>query len=283
MKKIKTDTPGFHRIAVLIIVVLGVLIYANTLNNPFVFDDDPTIVKNQALHLTSLDLESLSGALSARRNFTRPLSTLSFALNYYFHGLSVTGYHVVNIVIHLINGVLVYGIALLIFGQLLGASARDASATPDPSSDAGRAPPVPTPLLALFAALIFTAHPLQTQAVAYIAQRYASMAALFYMGALLLFMKARLLMQTPGAGDAPDAGKRKSGKAGKRESGKAGKRKSGKAGKWESGEAGKRESGKAGKREGGEAGERVGGRGRKKERGGQGQRAGEQERKKESG
>ncbi|MCP4687619.1 MAG: hypothetical protein GY859_06180, partial [Desulfobacterales bacterium] len=51
------------------------------------------------------------------------------------------------------------------------------------------------PLLALFSALIFTVHPIQTQAVSYIVQRYTSMAAMFYMGAVLFYMKGRIFMQ----------------------------------------------------------------------------------------
>ena len=45
--------------------------------------------------------------------------------------------------------------------------------------------------MALFSALLFTAHPLQTQAVTYISQRYAAMAALFYLSAVLCYMIAR--------------------------------------------------------------------------------------------
>ena len=46
--------------------------------------------------------------------------------------------------------------------------------------------------MSLFAALIFVAHPIQTQAVTYTIQRYASLAAMFYMGSVLFYLKARI-------------------------------------------------------------------------------------------
>jgi len=50
--------------------------------------------------------------------------------------------------------------------------------------------------MALFAALVFVVHPIQTQAVTYIVQRYASLAAFFYMGSVLFYLKARIRQGT---------------------------------------------------------------------------------------
>ncbi|MCP4680755.1 MAG: tetratricopeptide repeat protein [Desulfobacterales bacterium] len=201
MKKIKTDHPGFHLIAILVIVFFGAIVYTNTLNNPFVFDDAPNILENQAIRVTTLDFSSLYRAATEGMNIMRPLGFLSFALNYYFGGYDVAGYHVVNIVIHLINGALVYFIALLVFGRLLSESAFIAWMRSDPSPGPGRASFIP--LLALFSALIFTVHPIQTQAVSYIVQRYTSMVAMFYMGALLFYMRGRIFMQESESGATP--------------------------------------------------------------------------------
>ncbi len=202
MKNIMTDSPRFHLIAVLMIVLAGGVIYAGTLNNPFVFDDAPNILENSSIRVTELDFPSLRAAVSEGTNITRPLGCLSFALNYYFGGYDPAGYHLVNIVIHLINGVLVYFIALMVFGRLLPGAVSVASTTGENPSGAALAS---VPGLALFAALVFTLHPLQTQAVAYVVQRYTSMAAMFYMGSLLLFIKARALMAAPGPdGSSPE-------------------------------------------------------------------------------
>ena len=94
----------------------------------------------------------------------RLLTELTFALNYHLHGMDVTGYHVFNTLIH-------GGCAwmLFVFIRLLGVA------------------PVP----ALCAGLLFLAHPLTTQAVTYICQRYSSLAALFFLSALVSYVKAR--------------------------------------------------------------------------------------------
>ncbi|MCP4688585.1 MAG: hypothetical protein GY859_11075, partial [Desulfobacterales bacterium] len=201
MKKIKTGSPGFHLIAVLTIALFGAVIYSNTLNNPFVFDDAPNILENRALRVTTLDFSSLYHAVTNSTANCRPIGSLGFALNYYFHGYEVAGYHVVNIVIHLINGALVYFMALIVFGRFLGVSAPGASKPPGPSPGSGRDSLIP--LLALFSALIFTVHPIQTQAVSYIVQRYTSMAAMFYMGAVLFYMRGRIFMQESERGSMP--------------------------------------------------------------------------------
>ena len=68
---------------------------------------------------------------------------------------------------------------------------------PFPISNPGSARhKTPIPLIALFTALIFVAHPIQTQAVAYICQRYASLAALFYMLSVLFYLKGRMVQRS---------------------------------------------------------------------------------------
>jgi tetratricopeptide (TPR) repeat protein len=95
---------------------------------------------------------------------SRVVTELTFALNYQLHGMGVAGYHVVNTVIHAACAWM-----LFVFIRLLGVA------------------PVP----ALCAGLLFLVHPLCTQAVTYICQRYSSLAALFFMSALVCYVKAR--------------------------------------------------------------------------------------------
>jgi tetratricopeptide (TPR) repeat protein len=101
----------------------------------------------------------------------------SFALNYRLHGSDVVGYHIVNLAIHLINALLVYGLVLLLFrtprlrGSFLLHHARP---------------------IALLSALLFVSHPVQTQAVTYIAQRFASLATLFFLAGTITYVASRL-------------------------------------------------------------------------------------------
>jgi len=158
-----------HSIVLIFVLLLA---YSNTLHAPFVFDDQLNIVNNEQIK----DLQNFSNSniLSDRRY----LGNLTFALNYRIHGLEVTGYHIVNILIHIVNALLVYALVLL---TLKTPWMRDRLGT--------------SPLLSylpLGAGLLFAVHPLQTQAVTYIVQRFASLATLFYLGSLVLYIRARL-------------------------------------------------------------------------------------------
>jgi len=163
-----------HIFAVIAIIVLGFLVYSNTFQASWHFDDKPAIVENP---------------LVKRLDNFWPLSTwsvryfgyLTFALNYKIGRLNVVGYHIVNISIHILAAIMLYSVVLQ---TMRSRYAR------------GRPGSMPLPEhLALIAALIFVAHPIQTQAVTYIVQRFASMAGMFYLASMALFIKARRLNQ----------------------------------------------------------------------------------------
>ncbi|MDP2644706.1 MAG: tetratricopeptide repeat protein [Desulfobacterales bacterium] len=167
--------------ALLALTLFCAVIYANTLNVPFVFDDLPNIVENSNIHLTAVDAEKLFSAAFKGSPSRRPVANLTFALNYYFHQLDVKGFHVINILIHLANGILVYILSLKTLSRW--------------EDTAGQIPWLPTsryPWFSLFAALFFIGHPLQTQSVTYIVQRMNSMAVMFYLLALILYIYGRL-------------------------------------------------------------------------------------------
>ena len=130
----------------------AILVYSNSLSGPFVFDDRGTIVDNTTIE----DLSRRAVLVAPHETPTagRPVVNVSFAVNYAFGGRNVTGYHVVNIAIHLLCGLLVFGIAR----------------RTQPSTNA-----------ALAIALIWTVHPLNSEAVDYITQRTESLMGLFYL------------------------------------------------------------------------------------------------------
>lgn len=147
----------WHLMAYLVIVFLGCVLYGHTLHAPFYYDDIINLV-DEPVHKRSLDY--------AFRNLFNPrgIGTLTFALNYYFGGLDPVGYHVVNIAIHLLTSCVIFGILAQLVPGLPG--------------------------LSLTGALVFMAHPLQTQSVTYIVQRYTSLSGLFLFVAILLFRLA---------------------------------------------------------------------------------------------
>ncbi len=156
----------------LVIAVAAALVYSNTFDASFHFDDIQNIVQNDALRDPSR-LWPPSGG--------RYLGYLSFALNYRVGGLEVFGYHLANLGIHVCNGLLVFWLTAL---TLRTPGMRNA--------DAG---PLVRRYAPLAAGLLFSVHPLATQSVTYIVQRFASLAALFYLLSVALYVQARLSLE----------------------------------------------------------------------------------------
>jgi len=167
------DLPVRSLAVLLLLSVLAALIYANTFSVPFQFDDADNIVQNPWVKDLA-NFFDLSGS--------RYMGFLSFALNYSVGGLQVLGYHLVNLIIHIANGFLVYSLVLLLFK----AQSQHSPLTTHDSQ------PTTASWIALAAALLFVAHPIQTQAVTYIVQRFASLVTLFYLFTVVCYLKWRL-------------------------------------------------------------------------------------------
>ncbi len=148
----------------------GLAAYANTLRSAFHLDDLVVIVNNSTI-------KDLAHPRAIFDEFnTRALVGFSFALNYALHKLDVTGYHLVNIAVHLGAAAFVWALVLALF--------RTPALSKGPLAAHRH-------LLAFFSGLIFLLHPVQTQGVTYIWQRSASMAAFFYLGAVWSYVRAR--------------------------------------------------------------------------------------------
>ena len=154
-----------------IIILLGVIIYSNSFQCSFHFDDLSFIVHNPKIFRLS-DIKAWWSIYPSR-----PLSIFTFALNYQFNQLDVWYYHLVNLAIHLCNACLVWWLTMLIL-----------------STPAVKDHPIfrQKNIIALFTALLFVSHPLATQSVTYIWQRQASLVTLFYLLAMALYVKARI-------------------------------------------------------------------------------------------
>lgn len=145
-----------------LLAVLCVIAYWNSFKVPLVFDDLVSIQKNTGVQFGDF----LKPALFA----TRPVLYITFAVNYQLHGEQVWGYHLVSVVLHLLNTFLVFFIALHIFSLL----------NPNKAVAAWSA---------FFAAACFLLHPVQTESVTYISSRSELLSTFFYAGAVLLFLK----------------------------------------------------------------------------------------------
>jgi tetratricopeptide (TPR) repeat protein len=165
-------------ISVSLIAVLGIIAYSNSFHVPFVFDDEDSITGNPVIRDMGNFLLNGTGYSYNPRRF---VGYLTFALNYEWGGLDVTGYHIVNLAIHIINALLVYGLMVLTFKtpMMKGSALAPRSG-----------------ILAFFTAALFTVHPVQTEAVTYVVQRLASLAALFYSASLCLYIRFRLIQES---------------------------------------------------------------------------------------
>ena len=160
-----------NEFGLVIIILLGIIIYANSFSTSFNFDDYNSIVNNLAIRNLSNVKEWWNFSLN------RPVSIFTFALNYHFNQLDVWYYHLVNLFIHLINSILVWWFTLLIFST---PQMKNHTLTRHKKN------------IAFFTALLFVSHPLATQSVTYIVQRMTSLSTLFYLLSIVLYIKARL-------------------------------------------------------------------------------------------
>ncbi len=175
--------PSFrHIVAVGLIAGVALLAYSNTFHVPFHFDDPPNITQNPNVQIKVFTWDSMERLIkNTYKESIRVFSYFTLALNYYFGGSNVFGYHLVNFLVHVASGIFLYWFLLLTFNL--------PSLTEKYGSISYK--------VALFTSLIFISHPIQTQSVTYIVQRMASMAGMFYLLSLVLYVKGRLSAGRP--------------------------------------------------------------------------------------
>ncbi|MEJ2730320.1 MAG: tetratricopeptide repeat protein [Deltaproteobacteria bacterium] len=164
-----------------------VLIYSNSFNASWHLDDRSNIVDNRGLHISNLQIVSLArtfftapesgGAITDR--LYRPIPCLTFAINWYFGKDRVFGYHVVNILIHILTAYLLF---LAILNILKSPNLKNKYKDKEN-------------FVAFLAAVLWAINPIQVQTVTYIVQRMASMAAMFYILSIYLYLKTRQSQQ----------------------------------------------------------------------------------------
>jgi tetratricopeptide (TPR) repeat protein len=165
--------------AFFLLATLIFIIYSNTFDAAWHLDDFANITENPSIQIKSLDWDSLakpiiSGLKEGRLD--RPLARLSFSLNWFFGKDSPAGYHLVNVLIHLASAWLLYLAMASLF--------RSPGLRSTPSEDAR--------FICLLGAVLWAVNPIQTQAVTYVVQRMASMAALFSILGVYAYAQGRL-------------------------------------------------------------------------------------------
>jgi protein O-mannosyl-transferase len=157
-----SNTPFIRRsFLITLFLALTGLIYFNSLKNGFVFDDRHYIVGNYLIK--ALDIQGVWNMFSSLHVWDYlPLTLLSLSIDYWLYGLNATGYHFTNTLLHFVNSLLVYQLVLQI-------------------TRSGRG--------AFWVSLIFLAHPVQVESVAWISERKNLLSFLFFVLSFLTYLR----------------------------------------------------------------------------------------------
>lgn len=158
--------------SILLIAIISISVYANTLKNGFVYDDGDTVVNNALIR----DLRQLPKLFEGNDYFKlsgetsyRPVVTFTYFLDYASFGLESWGYHLTNILLHAVNSVLLFIFLSLVFKSPADIGHRSL----------------------LLVTLLFATHPALTEAVNAVSFREDLLVFLFYMATLIIYMESR--------------------------------------------------------------------------------------------
>jgi tetratricopeptide (TPR) repeat protein len=190
----KNSSSGSSRttgLACVVVVLAALAVYYNSFSGPFIYDDLRSTTQNPTIR----HLWPVWRVLSPPASLTvggRPLVNLSLALNYALSGDAVWSYHALNLLIHVLAGLALFGLVRRTLlrqgygGQAL--ASRLAARRSEISNLRFEISEASLPL-AFAVALLWVVHPLQTECVTYIIQRAESLMGLFYLLTLYCFVR----------------------------------------------------------------------------------------------
>lgn len=190
LRRVKADFSGpaderapsiaWTRWAPVLIPLLAIVAYANTWRVPMLLDDAFALINNASIR-NLRDLGTVLAPADDLPTAGRPLLNLSFALNYAVGGLAVPGYHAVNLGLHILAGLALFGVVRRALHA--GTSATMSTRTAD--------------AIAFAIAALWTAHPLQTASVTYISQRAEVLMGMWYFATLYFFARSAVAPREP--------------------------------------------------------------------------------------
>jgi len=166
MKQQKTEAPrgDFLRTIAVFTAILGIsfLLYCNSISNQFVFDDIHLIVENPFITKAENFFQIIG--LKTGQPLYRPVRYVTYLMDYAISGLNPVSYHVSNIFYHSLTAFMLF----VLVRRLAGSTA-----------------------VALACTLLFTAHPVHTESVAYISGRRDILSCLFFLSGFYCFLRFR--------------------------------------------------------------------------------------------
>lgn len=152
-----------------ILAVFSFLLFVNTISNGFVFDDESVVENNLSIREISNIPKFFTGDEGFHKvigRYYRPVVSATYTIDYFFWKLNPTGYHLTNIIIHLVSVLLLFRILIILSEKYkYGLQAS------------------------FIGALIFAVHPIHTEAVSWISGRTDSLCTLFFFAAFIYYIK----------------------------------------------------------------------------------------------
>lgn len=163
-----------HLIFVSLFLIITFAIYFPGLSGDYVFDDPANILDNKKIAIDSLEYSDLKAAWGSGESgpLGRPISMLSFALNYYITGFNPFYFKLTNLIIHIINGILIYFLSFFLLNRISSPYYLSKKLIP---------------YLAFIISTIWLVHPLNLTSVLYVVQRMTSLSTLFGFLMLLIY------------------------------------------------------------------------------------------------
>ncbi len=153
----------------LLISIVTLIVFFNTFQNEFVFDDESVVQNNESIRTLTNIPKYFTGEEGFHKvigKYYRPFVSATYATDYALYGLSSKGFHITNVIIHLIASLLLFKILSLLFAKSKYSN-----------------------FIALMGALLFVVHPIHTEAVSWVSGRTDSIVTLFFFASFLFYIK----------------------------------------------------------------------------------------------
>ena len=157
----------FVLVSVALVIILGFAVYANSLNGKFVYDDE-ILVKNNAFikdwsNLPKFFSEDIGKGYGITYSFYRPIQIITYAIDYSVWKLSVIGYHLTNVILHILVALCIYWLISILFEDKI---------------------------ISILTAALFVVHPVHTTIVCYISSRSDSIYLVFMLISFVFYIKS---------------------------------------------------------------------------------------------
>src|SRR4030042_3013847 len=167
IKEIKVNLSRYLIVgSIILIIVLGFITYTNSLHGQFIWDDDALVKGNLYIkdwsYLGNIFSEDIGAGAQGKYSFYRPLLAISYMVDYSLWKLDVLGYHLTNIILHILVALAIYWLMDLLFKDKL---------------------------ISFLTSALFIVHPIHSEAVSYISGRAAPLAALFMLLTFIFYIK----------------------------------------------------------------------------------------------